>query len=208
MYLSSFADLIVGGNELVMHYFKPTGRRLRPALSIPVAASICVLLALSGAVGIASAAPVSPPAPPAATAPQAAPSNDPGTALTPPDISAYQAQLDAMQKLQRDNLQLKLQLDNDSLKAKIDASEGIQHRGAADQASPYVVDITGVGNQNQALIAVPGYGEEIVRAGDVLADHWTILSIDDAGVVATAQRGPHARRVRLPFQAAGGGQAS
>lgn len=132
--------------------------------------------------------------------------NDVGAALTPPDLSLYEGQLAEMQKLQRDNLELKLELQQAQLKAQIRASEHPgNHDDQESQASPSVANLTGVGETRQALITVPGYGQVTVRAGDTLPNHWKVAAIDDGGVVVTTTAGRHAQRVRLPFHAEAGG---
>lgn len=129
--------------------------------------------------------------------------NDNGAALAEPDLSLYQGQLAAMQKLQRDNLELKLQLEQAQLKAKISASENNGKIAQGPDGSPYVVNLTGVGDARQALVSVPGYGQVTVRAGDILPNQWKVLSIDDGGVVAATSAGHHAKPLRLPFHADG-----
>jgi type IV pilus biogenesis protein PilP len=142
---------------------------------------------------------------PAASGPPVAPParkfNDNGDALTAPDLSLYQGQLAEMQKLQRDNLELKLKLEQAQLKAQISASENHGQLPQEADASPYVVNLTGIGEMRQALITVPGYGQVTVRAGDTLPNQWKVVAIDDGGVVATMHAGPHAKRLRLPFHA-------
>jgi len=141
--------------------------------------------------------------------------NDNGSALTPPDLSLYEGQLAAMQKLQRDNLELKLELEQAELKAKLRAAQngGKAPRDAStDEAAdgpvmPVVTNLTGTGDNHQALITMPGYGQLTVRAGDALPNHWKVIAIDDGGVVVTEGTTRNAKRVRLPF-AAGAGSAA
>ena len=138
--------------------------------------------------------------------------NDNGSALTPPDLSLYEGQLAAMQKLQRDNLELKLELEQAELKAKLRTVQNGGKPVGDDSASdapvmPMVTNLTGAGDSRQALITMPGYGQMTVRAGDALPNHWKVVEIDDGGVVVTDGKARNAKRVRLPFATGTGGAA-
>ncbi len=138
--------------------------------------------------------------------------NDSGSALTPPDLSLYEGQLAAMQKLQRDNLELKLELEQAELKAKLRAAQNggkpEADDGSADApAMPMVTNLTGAGDNRQALITMPGYGQLTVRAGDTLPNHWKVVAIDDGGVVVTDGTARNTKHVRLPFATGTGGAA-
>ncbi|RKP51047.1 type IV pilus biogenesis protein PilP [Trinickia fusca] len=107
-----------------------------------------------------------------------------------------------MQKLQRDNLQLKLELQQAQLKAQIRAANQDGKHAAPDDDGdnvPSVVSLTGVGDEREALLSVPGYGQIMVRAGDALPNHWKVVAIDDGGVVVTPGSARGAKRMRLPF---------
>lgn len=138
--------------------------------------------------------------------------NDNGSALTPPDLSLYEGQLAAMQKLQRDNLELKLELQQAQLKAALRAAQSDGKMPVDDdsdlaQMTPSVESLTGSGDTRQALITMPGYGQLTVRAGDTLPNHWKVAVIDDGGVVVTTGAARNAKRMRLPF-ASGEGNAA
>jgi type IV pilus biogenesis protein PilP len=126
-------------------------------------------------------------------------------------MSLYQSRLAALQKLQQDEQLLKLEAARAQLAQ-------LAHLQEADPPAPppplnslpahppvkrvapkpYLVNLTGVGDVRRARIALPAYGEVTVQAGDVLPNHWHVLSIDDDGVVT--QSGPGHQTQRIAYQ--------
>jgi len=111
-----------------------TDVKSRPMQRLLMLSALAVVLPLSvGNVHAAEAAPLLPSAPVAASAPAGGASspqpakktelNSDGSTLTPPDTLLYDGQLVQMQKLQRDNLQLKLELQQAQLKGQLHDAE-------------------------------------------------------------------------------------
>ncbi len=133
--------------------------------------------------------------------------NDDGSALTPPDLSGYLEQSAKLAQIQRDQLALQqLQVWQTAIelapsRKKPLAQTARTRASPAAPVRPYLVDLTGVGDDLQAHVMVPGYGETIVRAGQTLPNHWQIESIDDDGVSYRAGPGRPIQRIVYQTQA-------
>lgn len=128
--------------------------------------------------------------------------NDDGSALTAPDMSLYQGQLATLQKLQQDKQALQLEVERVQLEASEKKAEPKPLRKIArpPAVQPYLVNLTGVGDERRARIAIPGYGEITVQPEDVLPNRWHVVSIDDDGVVVQTNPGHRIRRIAYQAQ--------
>lgn len=146
--------------------------------------------------------------------------NDDGSALTPPDLSAY-LELNAMQQqLQRD--QLALQIEQAEQEAAQEAAQKTTRRpapprkqlaqskekpsieltekSASGSGPAYLINLAGVGDDLQARVMVPGYGPVTVHAGQTLPNGWRIETIDDDGVSYRASPGRPEQRLLYQTQ--------
>lgn len=131
--------------------------------------------------------------------------NDDGATLTPPDLSGYLEQSAKLEQIESDQLALQQlalwQAQQDSVVQRHSSQPAPVKTASTKMATPmrpYLVDLTGVGNDLQARVMVPGYGETIVRAGQVLPNHWQIDAIDDDGV--SYRTGPGRPPQRIVYQ--------
>jgi len=126
--------------------------------------------------------------------------NDDGEALTHPNMSLYQGQLAVLEQLQLQKQELQFEVERAQLAdaAKPPAPKPV--RKVVKPAKPvvpqpYLVNLTGVGDDRRARIVVPGYGAITVQPGDILPNNWLVVSIDDDGVVAQPSSGHRIQRI-------------
>ncbi len=131
--------------------------------------------------------------------------NDDGSTLTPPDLSAYFEQSAKLEQIQRDQLELQQLQVWQAEQAALELAQSSRkspaktvRAGPAVPVRPYLIDLTGVGDDLQARVMVPGYGETTVRSGQTLPNHWQIESIDDDGV--SFRTGPGRPLQRIVYQ--------
>lgn len=127
------------------------------------------------------------------------------SAVAPPDLDPYMAQLNRMGQIQRQNAELKLEIEQNQLRANL---QSMQPKKADDSKnkndagpSPYVLALVGSDHVHKARIMVPGYGEMLVKTGDSLPNGWQITAINDSAVMANTNT---KQQVALPFYAPNG----
>ncbi|MBV8046447.1 MAG: hypothetical protein JO171_04815 [Paludibacterium sp.] len=148
------------------------------------------------ALGLTAAAQAAPPV--NASQPVGGLLNDAGATLPEPDLRPYQAQIDAMKRLQRDALEtdLRLQLAKQQLEMAKARAELTKIGGQSQSGTPYVMSLFGVAGARQARLMVPGFGVVTAGPGATLPNNWRIVEINEQTVLA---RQGKSGLMQLPF---------
>jgi type IV pilus biogenesis protein PilP len=99
------------------------------------------------------------------------------------DEDKSKAELETV-KTERDDLEIKVKSLQDQI---VEANKQVQAQspqGAGD-ANPVIVSVTGAGNNLQAKLLIPGFGETTARKGDTLPNGQKVSSITPRGVTVS-----------------------